>query len=320
MTQRQATIALFLGSASTKSCPFGHGTDNAGEKFGNLLSQIGKEKVSMRGLFPCATTPTAGGEFAAEDYETVVDNVLDLYDAQPAEVSAGSNPRASFAGCMMRLAGHDFMDYRTHADGPPTGGSDGCLNFDDPDNTGLPSCIEKYKLASAYQKTCDKVSLADFVVIAGEAVMGRTATDFDPHGDYYGEGTFAKTLRDGFRGGRITNENCNEDAGLMPNPAHGCQGLDDIFNKHIYKDTGMAWTMTAAISGAHTIGSAKVANSGYEGFWSSEEQQGLFNNDYYTSILVTGWGPELREVEMNGEKVRKDQWMRVDRQADYKSP
>lgn len=43
MTQRQATIALLLGSASTtkKSCPFGHGTDDAGEKFGNLLSQIG---------------------------------------------------------------------------------------------------------------------------------------------------------------------------------------------------------------------------------------------------------------------------------------
>lgn len=95
----------------------------------------------------------------------------------------------------------------------------------------------------------------------------------------------------------------------MPNPEHGCAGLQEIFNENIYAHTGMEWAMTAAISGAHTIGSAKKNQSGYEGYWSDEESQGFFNNDYYLSILVTGWGPEL-EVSPG-----KNQWQRVDKKA-----
>ena len=77
----------------------------------------------------------------------------------------------------------------------------------------------------------------------------------------------------------------------MPNPEHGCDGLKAIFHEHIYRDTGMKWVMTAAISGAHTLGSLKPHNSGYDGFWSDEKNQGIFNNDYYRSILTKGWGP-----------------------------
>ena len=43
---------------------------------------------------------------------------------------------ADFAGCVLRAAGHDFMDFRNDA-----GGSDGCLRFDDPDNKGLINCL-----------------------------------------------------------------------------------------------------------------------------------------------------------------------------------
>jgi len=32
-----------------------------------------------------------------------------------------------------------------------------------------------------------------------------------------------------------------------------------------------AWKLTTAISGAHTLGSAKKTNSGYEGSWSDPE-------------------------------------------------
>jgi hypothetical protein len=48
--------------------------------------------------------------------------------------------------------------------------------------------------------------------------------------------------------------------------------------------------MTAAISGAHTLGSATIANSGYNGFWSDVNNSGIFNNDYYKAILLKGWG------------------------------
>ena len=62
--------------------------------------------------------------------------------------------------------------------------------------------------------------------------------------------------------------------------------------------------MTAAISGAHTIGSAKLENSGYNGFWSDAKSSGIFNNDYYMSAIAKGWGPE-RAVNGNPDK---NQW------------
>ena len=211
----------------------------------------------------------------------------------------------------MRLAGHDFMDFRIHPDGSTTGGSDACLNFDDPDNKGLVECLTQFELPSAYKPVCNRVSLADFIVIAGEAVMGRTATDYNED-DYFADGTLAKTLREGFKSGRVTNENCDEPVGLMPNPELGCEGLKEIFHDHIYKSTGMPWTMTAAISGAHSLGSAKLQNSGYSGFWSDVRSQGFFNNDYYKSILAVGWAPDL---SVNGNP-EKNQWKRVDAARD----
>ena len=95
---------------------------------------------------------------------------------------------------------------------------------------------------------------------------------------------------DGAKYGRKTNKTCKWNKGRMPNPEHGCQGdpknnkdgLNQIFNENIYKDRADAWALTAAISGAHTVGKASTVNSGYEGHWSSADQQGIFNNDHYT--------------------------------------
>lgn len=60
--------------------------------------------------------------------------------------------------------------------------------------------------------------------------------------------------------------------------------------------------MTAAISGAHSLGQAKKENSGFHGHWSDPDNQGVFNNDYYRSLLMKGWGVE-RDVTKG-----KDQW------------
>lgn len=68
------------------------------------------------------------------------------------------------------------------------GGSDGCVNFEDPDNKGLAECIAEFQLVDAYEPRCDEVSLADFIVIAAEAAMGRTATSYNPY-DEYSNGT-----------------------------------------------------------------------------------------------------------------------------------
>jgi|TARA_B110000285_G_scaffold151316_1_gene168904 hypothetical protein len=100
----------------------------------------------------------------------------------------------------------------------------------------------------------------------------------------------------------------------MPNPEHGCDSgdnsLNDVFvsNGGVYAAHSEPWKMTAAISGAHTLGSASIANSGYDGWWASAEQAGIFNNDYYHGILMKGWGVE-KAVDGNSAK---NQWIRID--------
>jgi len=64
--------------------------------------------------------------------------------------------------------------------------------------------------------------------------------------------------------------------------------------------------------GAHTVGKASKENSGYNGHWSDAKNQGIFNNDYYKSLLTKGWGPELAVEKNEG----KNQWQIVDTTVD----
>ena len=79
--------------------------------------------------------------FFSQDYIDVANLVIGIYESLPADVTPTSNARAAFAGCIVRAAGHDFMDFRYNADGSTSGGSDGCINFNDPDNAGLRECL-----------------------------------------------------------------------------------------------------------------------------------------------------------------------------------
>ena len=60
-----------------------------------------------------------------------------------------------------------------------SGGSDGCVNFDDGDNAGLASCLAWTGIDKIYENWCDKLSLADFMVLSAEAVTGALAVDYD---------------------------------------------------------------------------------------------------------------------------------------------
>jgi len=73
------------------------------------------------------------------------------------------------------------MDFRRSATkgGASTGGSDGCVNFLDADNAGLGPCLKKTGVEAIFAKHCGKVSMADFMVIAAEAVVTRMATGYD---------------------------------------------------------------------------------------------------------------------------------------------
>ena len=77
---------------------------------------------------------------------------------------------------------------------------------------------------------------------------------------------------------------------------------------HIFSETEDPWKLTAAISGAHTIGQAQSHTSGWDGMWSDPTNQGIFNNNYYKSMVTKGWVPEM---DMGGI-INKNQWQRAD--------
>ena len=134
---------------------------------------------------------------------------------------------------MVRLAGHDLMDFR-NASGVLSGGSDGCLYLNDAVNAGLQSCVSSSNINSIYQSYCDQVSLADFIVIAAEALMARTATDYDS-GNPFKTGTLVEKFKSNFRSGRTTQEECASSSGLMPDPEEGCTDLHTVFIQNVFE-------------------------------------------------------------------------------------
>lgn len=114
--------------------------------------------------------------FNKAEYEKVFTDVYNVVN------NLKDSDKSAYAGCMVRAAGHDFMDFRVgkkRDQSDATGGSDGCFNFNDPDNKGLKECLTKFDVNTLYNKWCHKLSLADFFVLHAESVMGILATDFD---------------------------------------------------------------------------------------------------------------------------------------------
>ena len=200
------------------------------------------------------------------------------------------NVRGQYASCTLRLAGHDFMDFRRNDD--HTGGSDACVNFNDPDNAGLIECMQTFNLKKVYQNWCTVISLADYVVLAGEAVMGRTEPGYNAT-NHFASGTMLRSFLCRYHYGRTTASTCDWNVGRMPHPTEGCDGLETIFVDNIFWNVTEPWRSVAAISGAHTLGRAHAEFSGFDGHWSGAGEQGIFNNNYYRSILTKGWAPEF---------------------------
>ena len=305
-------LSLTAAVVSAGKCPFGFDNDSVA-KFQPKVKQSTAAYPSE--IFTCAANDSGIGiptttEFTPETYKQIFEEVVAVYEAIDDTVSANFNPRAKFAGCIVRTGGHDFMDFRVGSDGVTTGGSDGCIDFADADNTGLADCLESSTLADVYSNHCTTVSLADFLVIASEAVMARTSFAWPQGDDKWVEGGGPYAVMDNFKFGRTSAETCDQSAqSLMPNPELGCPGLKDIFVDHIYKAQGaMAWNLTAAISGAHTLGSASIENSGYNGFWDGPLEAGKFNNGYYKSLLFKGW---YQELAVDGNP-NKNQFKRID--------
>lgn len=181
-------------------------------------------------------------------YDAIVTAVRGQLESLSATCTASDCPQADWAGCVLRMAGHDFMDF---ANGQ--GGSDACTDMEDPENAGLPECLASGEhgksLQEVYNQYCLDVSLADFLVIAAEAVIASTrarhedASPGAPHLD----------LRAAFKFGRQTASSCDFAVGRLPNPERGCEAVDETFVQRM----GLDWTQAAALMGVHTLGRAK---------------------------------------------------------------
>jgi len=217
-------------------------------------------------------------------------------------------PQADITGCVLRMAGHDFMDYNSETD---FGGSDACLDMSHPDNAGLAACLYTgeefgFSLNSVYQEWCSIVSLADFIVIGAEAVMDFTRNLY--------RNDFPAAARMNFRGrfrfGRTTATECEASYERLPHP-EVCDDVTRVFVNSL----GLTWTQAAALMGVHTLGRASTSNSGYDGWWSDPENSRRFNNNYFITMLANGWMPE-RAV---GGNPAKNQWERSNRFFDSAS-
>ena len=92
----------------------------------------------------------------SSQYDAIVLQVRETLESLPSTCTASDCPQADWAGCVLRMAGHDFMDY---ADGQ--GGADACTDMEDPENAGLPACLAAGEhgasLLQVYQQFCTEV-------------------------------------------------------------------------------------------------------------------------------------------------------------------
>jgi len=248
-------------------------------------------------------------------YQEIVDHIGRIVDELANHGCDKNNcAQADWTGCVLRMAGHDFMDF----DGKE-GGSDACTDLDFGDNAGLLPCLVNgefgHSLQEVYTPVCTQVSLADFIVIAGEAVMVKTRKIAQSSNSSRKPLDFtAGPTAHRFKFGRKTRSaSCEsfEKSHLLPNPEDGCDGVKTTFVDNMKLGSskhGGPNALAAALMGVHTLGRARKENSGYEGWWSEAGKQKEFTNDYFISMIAKGWMPE-------NMGPKKNQWKRSDGQT-----
>jgi len=246
---------------------------------------------------PAATTQCMSND----DYNAIEAQITTIMLELDEQCDEDHCPQADWAGCVLRMAGHDFMDFK---DGE--GGSDGCTDMRDPDNAGLDPCLavgefDRSLRDHVYQDWCTRISLADFLVVSAEAVM-TVLRDRVSHEegealklDFHESFLFGRTTMTGDACAALFAE------GRLPNPEDGCPAVERVFMQNL----GLDEAGSAALMGVHSIGRARDENSGYEGFWSDPENQRKFNNNFFASMLAKGWGPQENHPN-------KHQWNRID--------
>jgi len=191
--------------------------------------------------------------------------------------------KGHFFGGILRLAAHDFMDYDQN-DASEPGGSDGCLDLDNPANAGLSSiwCEDDEACPFSFLYELDYssyMSKADFWVAGATKVVEITSVTNTP---------FAMP----FRYGRIDNDNCPSSSSRLPADS-GCTAVEGVFIDRM----GLTWTDATALLGGHTLGRGDAEFSGHPGTWvDTDAQSTVFDKRYYRELLDRGWRPRFQDA------------------------
>lgn len=184
---------------------------------------------------------------------------------------------ADILGGIVRLAFHDAGTFDA-ASG--TGGADGCVELGAAANRGLEPIVGVLEPAvSAVQGTLSRADV--WALAAGMAIELAGGPNLE------------------FRVGRIDRDACVGDASRLPSAQGDRAHIVDVFVTKL----GFSERETAALMGAHVLGRAVQANSGYNGPWVPNSDR--FSNDYFRDLLARPWDLRSRP---NFDGEARTQW------------
>jgi len=191
------------------------------------------------------------------------------------QVGRTSTCSRSGQGCTDFLAGLvqlAFHDAGTYDKTTGTGGPDGCIDLNIDENKGLKWITSV--IAPVFRKHSSVISYADFVVLAANTAI------------YVASGN-AVTLP--FNWGRTNGDDCAiADHDKLPQAKKSLSHTQDVFVTRM----GLTLQDITALMGAHTIGRAEDANSGYSGAW--DTTSAVWDNRYYSEMVGRPWVREVR--------------------------
>jgi hypothetical protein len=198
----------------------------------------------------------------------------ELYFAQSTLGSRSGNVAAG----MLQLAFRDAVTFVGGAEGP-IGGPDGCVDLTHDGNGGLAATVDLLDCVHSHSAALGlggAFSRADLWALAGTAAVVAAMPS---------ESIASVALR--FRSGRQDAADCSTaDVGRYPNPEGGLDSVLAVFETRL----GFTKREIVALMGAHSIGRARMHNSGYAGAWLHNiKLQALNGPQYYQSLLGYRW-------------------------------
>merc|ERR1712048_1351772 len=82
-----------------------------------------------------------------------------------------------------------------------------------------------------------------------------------------------------------TRSQCPKSGERMPAADRSCGPVEQTFHQRM----NLSWKESVALMGVHTLGRVNRKNSKFVGWWSDPSNSGIFNNNYYKSMLSKGW-------------------------------